>query len=226
MEGIEGVGFGSEGFSQRLPCVLVLDGSGSMEANDNIGKLNEGLKFLAQDLNDDDVARQRVRLLAIRVGGAFDVDVVTDWTDAINYTPVPIIAEGLTPLGRGVNRALAELEEQKRLMREEGIPYNRPWLFIITDGEPTDNGWQTEAAACKQAEADGKVSVFCIGVDDCNFDQLGQFSSRPPVKLQSQPNAFKEFFLWLSASAKTASKKAPGEKTQMAVMDQWAEAPG
>ena len=83
VEEIKGIGF-AEGFSQRLPCVLVLDGSGSMSVDNRVGQLNDGLKALAQDLGDDDVARQRVRILAIRVGGDYDVEVVTDWTDALN----------------------------------------------------------------------------------------------------------------------------------------------
>ena len=94
----------------------------------------------------------------------------------------------------------------------------------MTDGDATDEGWEAEAELCCQAEKDGKVTVFCIGVEGCNFENLKKFSTRPPVKMKD--NRFREFFLWLSSSAKTASKKAPGEAAQMAVMDQWAEAPG
>jgi len=50
--------------SQRLPCVLVLDGSGSMADSgaetDAIRELNKGLKVLEQELKNDDTAAQRV----------------------------------------------------------------------------------------------------------------------------------------------------------------------
>ena len=52
--------------SQRLPCVLVLDGSGSMEGNP-ISELNQGLKTLEEELKKDDTASQRVQLLVIRL---------------------------------------------------------------------------------------------------------------------------------------------------------------
>ena len=42
--------------SQRLPCVLVLDGSGSMEGNSISEELNKGLKVLEEELKKDDTA--------------------------------------------------------------------------------------------------------------------------------------------------------------------------
>ena len=49
--------------SQRLPCVLVLDGSSSMADSgsdtDAIRELNAGLKVLASELQGDDIASQR-----------------------------------------------------------------------------------------------------------------------------------------------------------------------
>lgn len=214
----------AENTSQRLPCVIVLDGSSSMASGNAIGALNDGLKVLAQDLKDDNVARQRVRLLVLRIGEPDDVQVVTDWTDAIDFDPPLIEANGLTPLGLGVRRALMEIEQQKRQFDDNGIPFNRPWLFIMTDGEPTDDDWASAAAECCAAEAAGKVTVFCIGVGNANFAQLSQFSSREPRALHGAK--FREFFLWLSRSAKVGSQKATSEPIQMAATDTWAVVPG
>ena len=213
----------AENASQRLPCVVVLDGSSSM-ANDNaIGALNDGLKTLEADLKADDVARQRVRILVLRVG-APEVEIVTDWTDAIEFEAPEIEANGMTPLGAGVRRALDEIENEKARYRELGIPYNRPWLFILTDGEPTDPDWESAADEARAAEAEGRATVFCVGVGDANLDKLAKFSPRQPLRLKGL--AFREFFLWLSRSARAGSKSAPTEAIQMAAPQDWAMVPG
>ena len=92
----------------------------------------------------------------------------------------------------------------------------------MTDGEPTDADWEAQAEACKRAEADSKVSVFCIGVDDANADKLGKFSSRS-VSLLSSAN-FNEFFVWLSKSAEAGAVAGIDERVQMAARDDWATA--
>lgn len=214
----------AENSSQRLPCVVVLDGSTSMAKDDAIGALNEGLKHLEADLKADDVARQRVRILVLRIGAPQDVEVVTDWTDAIEFEAPEIEANGTTPLGAGVRRALDEIEGEKARYRDHGIPYNRPWLFILTDGEPTDPDWEAAADECRQAEEKGHVSVFCVGVGDANLVKLARFSPRQPLALKGL--AFREFFLWLSRSARAGSQSAPTDSIQMAAPTDWAVIPG
>ena len=214
----------AENTSQRLPCVVVLDGSTSMANGDAIGALNAGLKLLESDLKADDVARQRVRILVLRIGAPHDVEIVTDWVDAIESEAPEIDANGATPLGAGVRRALDEIEAEKARYRDHGIPYNRPWLFVLTDGEPTDMDWGSAADECRAAEEAGHVSVFCVGVGQANMEKLARFSPRQPLALKGL--AFREFFLWLSRSARAGSQSAPSENIQMAAPSDWAVVPG
>ena len=103
--------------SQRLPCVLVLDGSASMADSgaetDAIRELNNGLQVLEQELKNDDTAAQRVQLLVIRLGGDDQVEVISDWTDAMDFSAPSIKANGRTPLGEAMRLALDEVENQK-----------------------------------------------------------------------------------------------------------------
>ena len=146
--------------SQRLPCVVLVDGSSSMDG-EAINNLNEGLKVLEAELKADDVASLRVQLLIVRIGGHSDVETVIDWTDAIDFKAPSLEAYGRTPLGKAMQLALEKIEEQKVNYKANQIPYNRPWIFLITDGTPTDEGiWQNTASDCVQAEKDGKVTIF------------------------------------------------------------------
>ena len=205
--------------SQRLPCILLLDGSGSM-SGDPINQLNAGLRLLEEELKKDDVASQRVQLLVIRFGG--DVEVVTDWTDAMAFAAPPIQSDGLTPMGEAVRLALVKLEEQKLRYRNNGIAYNRPWLFLLTDGSPTDADWNAAAAESKAAEQAGKLTFFGIGVGpDADLQKLSQFSVRTPVRLDGLK--FRELFLWLSRSTSSASKASQGTTVQLPPPSDWTQ---
>ena len=211
--------------SQRLPCVLVLDGSGSMTDDSSgssaIDQLNNGLRILEAELKEDRTARMRVRLLVLRLGGADDVEVVADWTDAIHFTAPTIVANGSTPLGKAVRRALLEIEDEKNRYDQAGIPFNRPWMFIMTDGVPTDDDWERAAEECRAAEAARKVTVFGIGTGTADMNALGRFSERSPKMLKDN-NSFQEFFLWLSRSTAAGSKAELGAPTQMPATSDWA----
>lgn len=206
--------------SERLPCAIVLDGSSSMHGRP-IEELNAGLKVLEDELKADATASQRVQILLIRLGDDDSVEVVTDWTDAMTFSAPTIEANGTTPLGAAVRLALHKLEEQKANYRTNAIPYKRPWLFVLTDGVPTDPDWEGAAVACKAAEANNQLSFFGIGVGGADMGVLSRFSARPPMRLQGI--RFKELFVWLSRSASSASKAAQGSTTQLASPASWAE---
>lgn len=211
--------------SQRLPCVLVLDGSTSMrdEAGDGeviIDRLNAGLQVLEKELKGDDVASQRVQVRVVRVGGSGVAEPLGEWVDAMDWTAPVIEANGNTPLGDGVVKALELIEEQKGNYRDHGIAYNRPWMFIITDGCPNDYRWEDKAEKLREAESEGKVTVFAIGVEGADFDALQQFSNRSPVKLRGLD--FQELFVWLSRSVSAGSKAATGDTVQLPAIG-WGE---
>jgi uncharacterized protein YegL len=207
----------SDNTSQRLPCVLVVDGSTSMlrrqDGTNAVSELNSGLKVLEAELKADDIAAQRVQLMVLRLGGSDEVQTVTDWTDAMDFTAPEIEAKGTTPLGMGVSMALQKIEQQKENYRRHDIPYNRPWLFIITDGGPTDPKWQEAAIECQIAEAEGKVLIFTIGTGAANFKKLARFSSRSPVRISGLN--FSELFVWLSRSASSGSQSVPGTEVRL-----------
>lgn len=206
--------------SQRLPCVLLLDRSASMEDSGAIDELNAALRILEEEWKKDDIASQRVQVLVIQFGGDDEVEVVSDWTDAMAFSAPQLTANGLTPIGEAVRVGLAKLEEQKSRYRANGIAYNRPWVFLITDGQPTDDDWQQAAAECRASEQAEKLIFFGIGVGNAaDLTNLAEFSTRKPNRMQGLK--FRELFLWLSRSTRSASKEASGSNVQLAPPDDW-----
>jgi uncharacterized protein YegL len=202
---------------ERVPLVLVLDCSGSMDGAP-IAALNQGLQALLADLNADPIAAKRVRILVIALGGNDEIH-VSQWQDVMDFTAPVLVANGTTPTGAAVMRALQEIEAQKSELRNAGIPYKRPLLYLMSDGQPTDE-WETAASACRTAEAANKLSVFPIAVGDADVSILGAFGNRGSMRLDGLK--FKELFLWLSASVKVVSQTTAGQAAQIAPVNSWA----
>jgi len=206
---------------ERAPLVLVLDCSGSMQDDNKVTLLNDGLKTLEAELKADPIAARCGRVLVISFGGNNDVEVVGEWTDAMDFTPPTLMAGGMTPLGAAMRCALDEVESQKSQMRSAGVSYKRPIIMLLSDGEPTDE-WQQVAAECKSAEAANKINVMPIGIGGAaNKDTLGAFSSKGALNLNGL--RFKELFIWLSRSIQAVSRAATGGTVQLNPVDSWAQ---
>jgi uncharacterized protein YegL len=206
---------------QRTPLVLVLDCSGSMEGTP-MQQLNEGLKLLEQELQADVIAAKRVRILIVRYGGHDTAEVVGGWQDAMDFRAPTLQAGGRTPIGTAIDLALARVEEEKTRFKQAGVAYTRPWLFLMSDGQPTDV-WQPAAERCRQAEQANKVAVFPLAVGPGAVPEaLGQFSSKGAGAVQRLEGLkFRELFLWLSASMKVVSQAKPGGQVQLPPRDTW-----
>ena len=202
---------------QRLPCVLVLDTSYSMDGRP-ITELQEGLELFAHELKNDDDASQKVQVLVIKCGGS--AEVIGDWIDAENFSPPSLSASGGTPLGEAVELASREIEMRKSVYRSNGISYLKPWLFIISDGAPTDL-YRSSAEKLVSEEHAGKFTTFPIAVEGADLEIMAEFSIRPPQKLQG--TEFKKLFQWISASVRIGSQKADDSDKISLPSVNWAE---
>ncbi len=213
--------------NQRTPCILVLDASYSMhESKINgyvpIEELNKGIIELEHTLKDDPTALTHVQLAIISVGGhQNEASIVMQWTDVVNFEAFPLKAGYGTPLAEGLLIALHMIEQGKQELRSAGISYTRPWIFVISDGEPTSDEtlWNQAIQECKTAQSENKVEVFSIAVEGANLDKLSQFSTRPVIQLSGVK--FKELFVWLSSSLSAASKSQPGDRVELPSTDPW-----
>jgi uncharacterized protein YegL len=198
----------AENPSDRVPCILLVDTSGSMRG-DPIRELSEGVALLREDLMADSKARISVEIAIVGFG---PVQILQDFVTADHFVPPVLPADGDTPMGAAIMQGLDLLRERKAAYRAAGIPFHRPWVFMITDGGPTD-AWQPAAAAIRKLEAEKGLLFFAVGVNNANFDLLRQISVREPVKLKGLN--FRELFLWLSSSMKRVSQSRVGDEVKL-----------
>jgi uncharacterized protein YegL len=204
--------------------VLVVDTSGSM-AGDKIQQLNDGLRYFKEDVESDDLARKRIDLSVISFG--LGVQTIVPFCSIDEFEPPALAANGSTPMGEALGEAMTAIRARKSEYRAAGMDYYRPWLFLITDGEPTDmqpgdGMWQRVVADLHQGEANKEFLAFVIGVEPANMQTLGQIAppERPPVQLQ--PGKFKEMFAWLSKSQRSVSASKVGEQVALESPIGWA----
>jgi uncharacterized protein YegL len=114
-----------------------------------IDQLNMGLRSFKDELVSDSLAAKRVEVAVLTFGD--QVRLVSDFTDAATFEPPVLTAGGLTPMGAAIWDALGRLTARKETYRTNGVGYYRPWVFLITDGEPTDE-YETAAAKVREGE--------------------------------------------------------------------------
>ena len=193
----------------RCPVILLLDNSYSM-SGEPIQHLNQGLVAFKDSVEQDKLASVRVEVAIISFG---PVKLVQDFVTIDEFVPQRLEADGVTPMGEAIEYALDLLEDRKETYKNNGLLYYRPWMFLITDGAPTDS-WQNAAQRVRNAEANRKICFFAVGVQGANLSILSQISpsERPPLLLNGLD--FKSMFVWLSQSVKQVSHSQAGT-TQM-----------
>jgi uncharacterized protein YegL len=214
--------------SQRTPCMLVLDTSGSMNhagpgGKRRIDELNHGLEVLHRSLVSDPTAALRVQLAIVRVGGkSDDAELLMEWTDVADFRPPRLEASGMTPLGQGMRLALHHVDRHKVLLRQNGINYTRPWIMVMSDGEASDAPavWEAVVQECRAAETARRCAIFPIGVEEANAAQLQQLSATPVARLATA--RFADYFQWLSNSLQTISQSRLGEPVVLPPTSHWA----
>ena len=194
---------------KHIACVLLVDVSGSM-SGDAINELNEGLRVFGEALKADSKAYGCADVCVISFGSA--VEQVVPFCPAAEYVAPVLTAGGLTVLNEAVITGLDMIELRKQEYKDVGVDYWRPWVFLLTDGVPTDNDlYQDAQQRLQDALNNKKINFFPMGIGgNVDIRKLKSYTKDGSgIVLKAAKEHFKEAFVWLSSSMSVISNSDP-----------------
>ena len=198
-----------------VPCCLLLDCSGTMQIEiapgfTRMDALNAGLQMFEKEVKSDPTVRNSVEVSIVDIGGksAHKCTLIQPWVFAKDLQVTKLEANGSTPLAEGLIMALDIVDEKKQQYQQAGRNYYRPWIIVISDGEPTDSAekWGNCVITVQKALKEKRALVITVAIDGCNKDKLNQVSGFKTQELSS--HRFSEFFVWLSHSLGETSRSS------------------
>ena len=186
---------------RRLPVYLLLDCSGSMYG-EPIEAVKNGVQVLVSTLRQDPYALETAYLSII----TFDSSArqVAPLTELSAFQQPNIQASGCTALGEALALLADKADKEVTKTTPDQKGDWKPLVFIMTDGEPTDD--LNKGLAEFKKRKWGMV-VACAAGAGANTDTLKNITECV-VSLDTADSAtIKAFFKWVSASVSSGSMK-------------------
>ncbi len=204
-------------------CVLLLDTSGSMSGN-GIAELNQGLKQFQEQTLEDETAASRLEVAIITFGGR--VQQIQSPALLTDFEMPILTPSGTTPMLQAIEEGIELTSARKEWYKSKGIKYYRPWVILMTDGEPDDISPVSAMGQRLKGLQENKSLVFsAIGVgDDVNMSVLDTLAQGGMTAQKLKGTNFVSFFQWLSNSigAITAKESGDSSPAQLGSIDGWA----
>jgi uncharacterized protein YegL len=217
-----------QNYEQKTICCFVVDVSTSMEG-DPIRELNQGLQNFYKEIKDDIATAARLEVAIVEFSDTVDTILTPSLVE--NFTMPVLTTKGTTKLVDGVREAISLVKARKAWYKQTGQKHLRPWIVLMTDGEPDDD--QDIAGLAVEIENSTKNKEFAflpIGVQGADMNILktiaGYKQDENKNWIKVQPAMLKglnfgAFFKWLSASMAIVAGAKPGDTAQFADTSSW-----
>jgi uncharacterized protein YegL len=167
-----------------------------------IEAVKNGVQVLVSSLRQDPYALETAFLSVITFNSA--AKQIVPLTELSMFQMPDIQASGTTSLGDALSLLSQKMDTEVTKTTAEQKGDWKPLVFIMTDGEPTDN-WQKGLTEFQKRKF-GMV-VACAAGQGANTGILKQITE-VVVQLDTADSAtIKAFFKWVSASVSTGSQK-------------------
>lgn len=208
-----------ENWDQKCCCALILDVSTSMKG-EPIKELNEGLREFYRDIKADATTSNRLEVAIVE----FSTEAKTLVTPNLvnNFEMPTLTTKGSTKMVDGVRRGMEIIRARKSWYKATGQPYYRPWIILISDGEPDkDQDIAALASEIKAGMDNRDFYFFALGVQKADMNMLKTISDPSMPASQLKGLKFSEFFKWLSASMTSVTNSEGGGKVNLPNPSEW-----
>jgi uncharacterized protein YegL len=209
---------------QILPFYLVCDESGSMDG-EPIESINSALPDLHQEIGANPVVADKTQFCII--GFSDDAEVLLELSDLSTVTQLPVLAiRGGTAYGAAFRSLKQTIEADVARLKGEGHKVYRPVVFFLTDGHPTDDGWESEYRALIDPGFSSHPNIVAFGIGDADEDTISSIATFRAFLADgsvSPAQALREFATALTRSIVKSGSSATAEGMQLMAPD---EVPG
>ena len=206
--------------SNRIPCAIVVDVSGSMDLY--MDQVNEGLRILRDELQANVMCQQAVDTTIITFSE--HARIVDAFRSCMEMRIPELKSEfGGTAMYEAIELALKEIRKRVDQYVLHAITYRRAWIFLLTDGFPTDsdeNGARVEQLL-KEAQEHKLVNFYPFAIGNgCDEKLLAKLNGngKQPEKgstvgvcFKVNRRAIRENFKWTDYEIELPSRALPGK---------------
>lgn len=194
---------------RRLPVYVLLDTSGSMSGAP-IQALRLGVEQFRKEVGGDPFAKESVYIGVITFGGEaeFVTKGLTPFENFYDEFRVDsLVANGQTPLGQALWLLIESLDKDVKSSVKGGEKGDwKPLIFILTDGEPTDE-WQEPRQVILNRTSKKVINMITVGCGPrINEQNLKDIAIGPTFKMDNDDASFKRFFQWVTQTTRVATR--------------------
>lgn len=199
-------------------CVFLLDISDSMNYPSNkrpIDSLNEALRIFKQQASQDNVTKNVIDVAVVTFGGSKNkAEVVSGFTPVGKFNPPTLKADGLTPMGEGLELAIDLAKKQVKQYHSIGTDAHIPWIIMITDGYPTDSIEKAKALLEEERKKGryGHLKLWIVAVNGAKLSVCQELTQRI---LFVKDKDYRSIFNWTADSMVVMSQSSVTEKVKL-----------
>lgn len=200
--------------ARRLPVYILVDVSGSM-SGEKIVAVENGVQTLVSALKNDPQALESAHLSVISF--ASNVEQLVPLTALDQFNMPQLTAGGMTSMGEALSfvKQCADKEVQKNTAETKGDW--KPLVFLMTDGESTDN---LDRGIAEFKTRKWGIVVACAAGVDANTAELSKITEAVVQLSTADTASFAAFFKWVSASIAAASASVGATNTEVTSINQ------
>ena len=178
---------------RRLPVYLVLDTSGSMYG-EPIEAVKNGMQILVNALRQDPYALETAYLSVITFDGS--AQQLVPLSELASFNPPNLQIGTTTSLGAALRLVAERVDAEVTKTMAEVKGDWKPMVFLMTDGEPTDD-WQSGLNEFKKRKFG--VVVACAAGNGANTGVLKQITESVVTLDTADTTSLQAFFKWVSS---------------------------
>ena len=177
-------------YNQKLLCIFAIDVSGSMRGN-NIQTVNKFFNDFFSWVHDEEELMVKLEVAIMQYDE--EVSILRDPKLLEDGELPPTLTErgSVTETVMAIEEAIKLVEDRKAFYKATGQSYYRPWIIVMTDGEPYGNkATQADIDAIslriKKDIVVKKYNILGVGIgDDFNTEVLNKITCGNFISMNS-----------------------------------------